>query len=189
MDHSLKPMLPLETLRGFEAAARTGSFSAAAEHLNITHGAISRQIAKLEGWLGLKLFERGARGVVADAGGPAALPAHQRGLRADIRHDRPLERAARRGGGAAHLDPLGQRAVADAAAARAGKRADAAAHRARRRQPSGRSRRRGDRPVDPLRPRQDSQAGFPCSCSRSTAFRSPRRSWRRRSAEGSRSGC
>jgi LysR family glycine cleavage system transcriptional activator len=63
MDHSLKPMLPLETLRGFEAAARTGSFSAAAEQLNITHGAISRQIAKLEGWLGLKLFERGARGV------------------------------------------------------------------------------------------------------------------------------
>jgi len=63
MDHSLKPMLPLETLRGFEAAARTGSFSAAAEQLHITHGAISRQIAKLEQWLGLKLFERGARGV------------------------------------------------------------------------------------------------------------------------------
>jgi len=63
MDHSLKPMLPLETLRGFEAAARTGSFSAAAAQLNITHGAISRQIAKLEQWLGSKLFERGARGV------------------------------------------------------------------------------------------------------------------------------
>jgi DNA-binding transcriptional LysR family regulator len=63
MDHSLKPMLPLETLRGFEAAARTGSFSAAASQLNITHGAISRQIAKLEQWLGLKLFDRKARGV------------------------------------------------------------------------------------------------------------------------------
>lgn len=63
MDHSLKPMLPLETLRGFEAAARAGSFSAAAEQLNITHGAVSRQIAKLERWLGLRLFERGARGV------------------------------------------------------------------------------------------------------------------------------
>ena len=35
MDHSLKPMLPLETLRGFEAAARTGSFSAAAEQRRI----------------------------------------------------------------------------------------------------------------------------------------------------------
>ena len=56
-------MLPLETLRGFEAAARTGSFSAAAGQLNVTHGAVSRQIAKLEHWLGLKLFERKARGV------------------------------------------------------------------------------------------------------------------------------
>ena len=63
MDHSLEPMLPLETLRAFQAAARTGSFSAAAEKLNMTHGAVSRQVAKLESWLGLKLFERKARGV------------------------------------------------------------------------------------------------------------------------------
>jgi len=64
MDHSFAPPLPpLETLRAFDAAARTGSFSAAAERLNVTHGAISRQVAKLENWLGLKLFERGARGV------------------------------------------------------------------------------------------------------------------------------
>jgi LysR family transcriptional regulator, glycine cleavage system transcriptional activator len=63
MDHSLNSMLPLETLRAFEAAARTGSFSAAADKLNLTHGAISRQIAKLENWLGSRLFERGARGV------------------------------------------------------------------------------------------------------------------------------
>lgn len=63
MDHSSDQMLPLETLRAFDAAARTGSFSAAAEKLNLTHGAISRQIAKLESWLGLKVFERNARGV------------------------------------------------------------------------------------------------------------------------------
>ncbi|MGN6582386.1 MAG: LysR substrate-binding domain-containing protein [Rhizobiaceae bacterium] len=64
MDHSLAPPLPpLETLRAFDAAARMGSFSSAAERLNVTHGAISRQVAKLENWLGLKLFERGARGV------------------------------------------------------------------------------------------------------------------------------
>ncbi|MBZ9675066.1 LysR substrate-binding domain-containing protein [Mesorhizobium sp. ES1-1] len=63
MDHRSDTMLPLETLRAFDAAARTGSFSAAAEKLNITHGAISRQIAKLEDWLGLKVFDRGARGV------------------------------------------------------------------------------------------------------------------------------
>jgi DNA-binding transcriptional LysR family regulator len=64
MDHSFAPPLPpLETLRAFDAAARMGSFSSAAERLNVTHGAISRQVAKLENWLGLKLFERGARGV------------------------------------------------------------------------------------------------------------------------------
>lgn len=61
MDHSSLP--PLDTLRAFEAAARGGSFSAAAAQLNLTHGAISRQIAKLEHWLGLKVFERQARGV------------------------------------------------------------------------------------------------------------------------------
>ncbi|MVA98455.1 LysR family transcriptional regulator [Nitratireductor sp. CAU 1489] len=63
MGHSSRDLPPLDTLRAFEAAARTGSFSGAAEALNITHGAISRQIAKLEDWLGLKVFERGARGV------------------------------------------------------------------------------------------------------------------------------
>jgi DNA-binding transcriptional LysR family regulator len=63
MDHSLRQLPPLDTLRAFEAAARGGSFSAAAETLNVTHGAVSRQIAKLEDWLGFKVFERGARGV------------------------------------------------------------------------------------------------------------------------------
>lgn len=63
MDHSSRPLPPLETLQAFEAAARTGSFSGAAETLNLTHGAVSRQIAKLESWLGLKVFDRGARGV------------------------------------------------------------------------------------------------------------------------------
>jgi LysR family transcriptional regulator, glycine cleavage system transcriptional activator len=63
MDHSSRSMPPLETLHAFEVAARSGSFSAAAEKLNLTHGAVSRQIAKLEAWLGLKVFDRGARGV------------------------------------------------------------------------------------------------------------------------------
>ena len=63
MDHSLNTLPPLDALRAFEAAARTGSFSAAAEQLNVTHGAVSRQVAKLEHWMGLKLFDRVARGV------------------------------------------------------------------------------------------------------------------------------
>src|SRR5690606_37685535 len=47
----------------FEVAARLGSFSSAADQLNLTHGAISRQVAKLEKWLGFRVFERKARGV------------------------------------------------------------------------------------------------------------------------------
>lgn len=64
MDHSpTTPLPPLDTIRAFDMAARTGSFSAAAETLNLTHGAISRQISKLERWFGHRLFERQARGV------------------------------------------------------------------------------------------------------------------------------
>jgi DNA-binding transcriptional LysR family regulator len=63
MDHSSRPLPPLDTLHAFEAAARTGSFTAAAETLNLTHGAVSRQVAKLEAWLGFRVFDRGARGV------------------------------------------------------------------------------------------------------------------------------
>jgi LysR family glycine cleavage system transcriptional activator len=61
MDHSSRQLPPLDTLYAFEVAARTGSFSAAAEKLNLTHGAISRQVAKLEDWLGFKVFERAGR--------------------------------------------------------------------------------------------------------------------------------
>jgi len=63
MDHSLDALPPLGPLRAFEAAARTGSFSAAAIQLNLTHGAVSRQVGKLEHWLGRRLFDRQARGV------------------------------------------------------------------------------------------------------------------------------
>jgi hypothetical protein len=41
MDHSSN-LPPLDTLRAFEAAARTGSFSAAAEALNLTEGELER---------------------------------------------------------------------------------------------------------------------------------------------------
>ncbi len=45
-------------LQAFEAAARHGSFARAAEELALTEGAISRQIARLEDFLGMALFER-----------------------------------------------------------------------------------------------------------------------------------
>lgn len=46
------------SLMAFEAAARHGSFARAAEELALTEGAISRQIGRLEGFLGVTLFER-----------------------------------------------------------------------------------------------------------------------------------
>jgi DNA-binding transcriptional LysR family regulator len=72
MDHSMQ-LPPLDTLRAFEASARTGSFSAAAEALNLTHGAVSRQVAKLERWLGLRVFLRQARGVALTPEGQRLL--------------------------------------------------------------------------------------------------------------------
>ena len=49
---------PLNAVRAFEAAARHVSFSKAAEELYVTRGAISRQVALLESWLGQVLFVR-----------------------------------------------------------------------------------------------------------------------------------
>lgn len=72
MDHS-STLPPLESLRAFEAAARTGSFSAAAASLNLTHGAVSRQVARLEHWLGLRVFQRQARGVALTSEGQHLL--------------------------------------------------------------------------------------------------------------------
>ena len=45
-------------LMAFEAAARHGSFARAAAELSLTEGAISRQIGRLEAFLGVMLFER-----------------------------------------------------------------------------------------------------------------------------------
>jgi len=60
---------PLTTLEGFDAAARLGSFAAAAEALNLTQSAISHQVRLLEEALGQKLFRRLHRKVVlTDAG-------------------------------------------------------------------------------------------------------------------------
>lgn len=49
---------PLNALRTFVAAARTGSFAKAAEELSVTPAAVSRSIRSLEEYLGLHLFRR-----------------------------------------------------------------------------------------------------------------------------------
>ena len=54
----------LNALRCFEAAARSGSFSRAAEELNVTQSAVSHQVRQLEEWFGLTLFDRQGRQTV-----------------------------------------------------------------------------------------------------------------------------
>jgi DNA-binding transcriptional LysR family regulator len=61
----------LAFFQGFEAAARTLSFTKAAEELYITQSAVSRQIKALEDSLGLKLFERRPRSLVLTEDGQA----------------------------------------------------------------------------------------------------------------------
>ena len=61
----------LAFLQGFEAAARTLSFTRAAEELFVTQSAVSRQIKALEDNLGLKLFERRSRSLTLTDNGQA----------------------------------------------------------------------------------------------------------------------
>lgn len=57
-------MLDWDKLRIFHIAAESGSFTHAADKLNMSQSAISRQVSALEDDLGLKLFIRHARGLV-----------------------------------------------------------------------------------------------------------------------------
>lgn len=55
----MRRKIPSSTaLMAFEAAARHGSFARAAQELSLTEGAISRQMGRLEAFLGVTLFER-----------------------------------------------------------------------------------------------------------------------------------
>ena len=57
-------LLPnISALAAFEAVARLGSFTAAARELDLTQGAISRQVSLLEEQFGRRLFERDSRNV------------------------------------------------------------------------------------------------------------------------------
>jgi DNA-binding transcriptional LysR family regulator len=73
-----------DALRVFALVARHGSFSAAAEALNLTKGAVSYQIRVLEQALGFALFHRQPRGVT--------LTAKARDLAAALQFAFPLPR-------------------------------------------------------------------------------------------------
>ena len=86
---------PLEWLRVFEAAGRTGSFTAAALELNLTQAAVSQRIRNLEARLGRRLFVRLRRGVELSADGETYLPHVQTTLAALARSTADLFAAPR----------------------------------------------------------------------------------------------
>jgi LysR family glycine cleavage system transcriptional activator len=75
---------PLNPLRAFEAAGRLQSIRRAAEELMVTPGAVSRQVQRLETYLGVRLFRRDPREIVLTSEGEqylAAISRHFDGIR------------------------------------------------------------------------------------------------------------
>lgn len=70
----VRPYLPLNALRAFEASARHRNFTKAAIELNVTQAAVSHQVKGLEKQLGVVLFERLPRGLMLTQEGEGLLP-------------------------------------------------------------------------------------------------------------------
>lgn len=69
MPHRHYDLPPLNQLEAFEAAARHLSFTKAADELALTQSAVSRQVAALEAFFGVPLFQRLHRALrLSDAG-------------------------------------------------------------------------------------------------------------------------
>ncbi|EML0519711.1 LysR family transcriptional regulator AmpR [Pseudomonas aeruginosa] len=70
----VRPHLPLNALRAFEASARHLSFTRAAIELCVTQAAVSHQVKSLEERLGVALFKRLPRGLMLTHEGESLLP-------------------------------------------------------------------------------------------------------------------
>jgi LysR family transcriptional regulator, glycine cleavage system transcriptional activator len=70
----MRRLPPLSAVRVFEAAARHGNFTRAAEELGMTQAAVSYQVKLLEERLGAALFRRDKRRVVLTEAGARAAP-------------------------------------------------------------------------------------------------------------------
>ena len=70
----MRQIPPLSAVRVFEAAARLGHFTRAAEELGMTQAAVSYQIKVIEEWLGFALFHRAGRQVTLTEAGERIAP-------------------------------------------------------------------------------------------------------------------
>jgi LysR family glycine cleavage system transcriptional activator len=73
-------LIPLNSLRAFEATGLHLSFTRAAERLGVTQSAVSRHVINLETLLGVPLFERRRNGLALTEQGRALLPVVTRGF-------------------------------------------------------------------------------------------------------------
>lgn len=69
-----KALPPLAWFRAYEAAARSLSFTAAAEEIGMTQSAVSQHVKSLENRLGVALFIRRARGLMLTDDGRKLMP-------------------------------------------------------------------------------------------------------------------
>ena len=75
-----RTLLPLNGLRVFDAAARSLSFTRAADELAVTPAAVGQQVRTLEDVLGVVLFRRTAKGLELTPEGEAGLESLRRGF-------------------------------------------------------------------------------------------------------------
>jgi len=66
-------LIVIKEFKTFIAVARDGTFTGAGAHLGLTQSAVSAQIKRLEEYLGVALFDRGARAAVLNAHGREML--------------------------------------------------------------------------------------------------------------------
>ncbi|GAA3095984.1 LysR family transcriptional regulator [Rhizobium viscosum] len=92
---------PLSYLRAFEATARLGSVTRAADELGRTHGAISKQLQLLQEQLGLPVFEKSGTGLRLNEDGAAFFATVSRAF--DLLEERYQELKASRNEASVHL--------------------------------------------------------------------------------------
>lgn len=96
----MRRVLPsLSALTVFEASARHGSFTRAAEELKLTQSAVSKQIRGLEEFLGVPLFERVRQRILLTEAGRAYLKSVREAL--EIMEAATMEALAFQGSGSA----------------------------------------------------------------------------------------
>jgi LysR family transcriptional regulator, glycine cleavage system transcriptional activator len=74
MSTAARDLPPLRAVQAFEAVGRCGSIKGAAAELGVSSGAVTQQIHLLEEYLGIRVVERGGRGVQLTIWGTLYLP-------------------------------------------------------------------------------------------------------------------